>query len=57
MSEAPHLNYEMTKARVKKDKAKEMNSLDDQHMAGKLTTEQYLLEKRKIESKYDFDAD
>jgi hypothetical protein len=34
---------------------KEMTVIDDKHMAGQLNTEAYLLEKKKIDKKYDFE--
>jgi hypothetical protein len=49
------INYNVTKQKLKRDMQKEMTVIDDKHMAGQLNTEAYLLEKKKIDKKYDFE--
>ena len=51
---AMSINYDITKHHIKKKKEKELAALDDQLTIGELDNSAYVLAKRKIEQKYDY---
>lgn len=48
------INYNVTKHKLKKDKERDMSVIDDRHTVGEIDATAYLIEKRKIEEKYNF---
>ena len=51
---AKSINYDLTKHHMKKKKEKEITVLDDQLSVGEIDGSAYVLAKRKIEQKYDY---
>jgi hypothetical protein len=47
-------NYDTTKHHLKNEKEKEINSLDEQLSLSVIDTEQYIIAKRKIDTKYNY---
>ncbi|MBF9003567.1 hypothetical protein [Vibrio nitrifigilis] len=52
---AESINYDVTKHYLKQEIKKEMSELDDKLALGKISNEQYIVEKRKIENKYSYE--
>lgn len=48
------INYDLTRHQIKKQKQAELSSLDDQLGLGKIDNSTYIIEKRKIENKYNY---
>lgn len=51
---AKTINYDITKYHLKKEKQKEMMALDDKLASGELDDKGYILEKRRLDQKYDY---
>jgi len=49
------INYDMTKATLKRESEKEVAELDNRKLLGEVSTEEYVSEKRQIELKYHYD--
>jgi hypothetical protein len=51
---AMSINYDLTKHDIKKKKEKELSDLDDKLAIGEIDNSAYILTKRKINQKYDY---
>ncbi|MDD4520150.1 MAG: hypothetical protein PHI50_04660 [Alphaproteobacteria bacterium] len=51
---AESLNYHVTKSYLKREKNKEMNALESKFIADEISKKEYVLEKRKIDNKYQY---
>ena len=49
------INYDITKYQLKKNKNKELRALDEELKLSEINNKQYLLKKRKIDQKYDYE--
>ena len=52
---AMSINYDITKHHLKKEKGKELSALDEKLSLGEIDNKAYLLSKRGIDQKYDFE--
>ena len=51
---AQSINYDMTKTYLRKEKGKELIALEELLIADQIDSKTYLIEKRKIEQKYEY---
>ncbi|GAA5525898.1 hypothetical protein Maes01_02471 [Microbulbifer aestuariivivens] len=49
------INYDITKLKLRKEKEKEINALDEKLALEQLTQKEYILAKREIEQKYSYE--
>jgi hypothetical protein len=49
------INYDVTKHHLKKEKNKEISNLDDKLTLNQIDQQEYILNKRKIEEKYNYE--
>lgn len=52
---AKAINYQITKAKLKRDQAAEMSALEDELATGTIDNAEYVRQKQKIEAKYTYD--
>jgi len=49
------INYDLTKYQLKRDKNRELSGLEDKLALNQIDQKEYVLQKRKIEEKYDYE--
>lgn len=49
------INYDLTKYKLKKDMEEAISELDNKRITGNLSDADYIIAKKKIEQKYDYD--
>jgi hypothetical protein len=52
---AKAINYDLTKYQLKREKNKELSSLDDKLSLNQIDQQEYILKKREIDQKYDYE--